>query len=108
MNGLGRILLVEDDPKDIDLIYLDTINPVPGERMVIDYEEDGCTLDDLHEAVRALLDDPRKLQVTVYSGHLLKEQLGDTRDDLLAKHTDLWLAQYTSGTPTWPVAGSSA
>jgi lysozyme len=82
--------------------YLDTIDPVPGERMVIDYEEDGCTLDDLHEAVRALLDDPRKLQVTVYSGHLLKEQLGDTRDDFLAKHTDLWLAQYTSGTPTWP------
>jgi lysozyme len=84
--------------------YLDTIDPVPGERMVIDYEEDGCTLDDLHEAVRALLDDPRKLQVTVYSGHLLKEQLGDTHDDLLAKHTDLWLAQYTSGTPTWPEA----
>src|ERR1700747_3726311 len=28
--------------------YLDTIDPVPGERMVIDYEEDGCTLDDLH------------------------------------------------------------
>ena len=84
--------------------YLDTIDPVPGERMVIDYEEDGCTLDDLREAVQALLDDPRKPQVTVYSGHLLKEQLGDTRDGLLANHTDLWLAQYTTGEPSWPSA----
>jgi lysozyme len=35
---------------------------------------------------------------------LLKEQLGDTRDDFLAKHTDLWLAQYTDGEPSWPSA----
>jgi lysozyme len=80
--------------------YLKTIDPVPGERVVIDYEEDGCSLDDLHEAVQTLLDDPRGLQITVYSGHLLKEQLS-SHDELLAKNTDLWLAQYTSGTPTW-------
>jgi lysozyme len=82
--------------------YLDTVNPVMGERMVIDYEEDGCTLDDLHEAVETLLNDARGLQITVYSGHLLKEQLGDDRDDLLYVHTDLWLAQYTSSDPAWP------
>ena len=82
--------------------YLATIDPVPGERMVIDYEQDGCTLADLKEAVQALLDDPRGLQVTIYSGNLLKEQLGSTHDALLADHTDLWLAQYTTGTPTWP------
>jgi lysozyme len=82
--------------------YLKTIDPVPGERMVIDYEEDGCTLTDLKAAVQALLNDPRGLQITVYSGHLLKEQLGSTRDDFLAQHTDLWLAQYTTGTPDWP------
>lgn len=84
--------------------YLSVIDPVPGERVVIDYEEDGCTLDDLKQAVQALLDDPRALQVTVYSGHLLKEQLGNTHDDLLADNTDFWLAQYTTGTPTWPSA----
>jgi lysozyme len=84
--------------------FLKTIDPVPGERMVIDYEEDGCKLADLKQAVQALLDDPRGLKITIYSGHLLKEQLGSTRDDFLAEHTDLWLAQYTTGTPTWPSA----
>jgi lysozyme len=84
--------------------YLSVVDPVQGERMVIDYEEDGCTLDDLHEAVAALMADPRQLQVTVYSGHLLKEQLVDKRDDFLSDNTDLWLAQYTSGTPSWPAA----
>jgi lysozyme len=82
--------------------YLDTLQPVVGERVVIDYEEDGCTLDDLHQAVQALLDDPRDLRVTIYSGHLLKEQLDGSYDKLLAENTDLWLAQYTSGTPSWP------
>ena len=84
------------------LFYLQTVDPVPGERMVIDYEEDGCTLDGLKEAVSVLLDDRRGLQVTVYSGHLLKEQLGDSCDEFLRDNTDLWLAQYTTGTPEWP------
>jgi len=83
--------------------YLKTVDPVPGERMVIDYEENGCTLSQLKDAVRVLLDDPRELQVTIYSGHLLKEQLNG-RDAFLADNTDLWLAQYTSGTPTWSTA----
>jgi lysozyme len=82
--------------------YLRAVDPVEGERMVIDYEETGCTLDDLKAAVEMLIGDPRNLQVTVYSGHLLKEQLGDKHDSYLADHTDLWLAQYTTGTPTWP------
>jgi lysozyme len=84
--------------------YLDVIDPSPGERMVIDYEEDGCTLVDLRGAVQALIDDSRGLKVTVYSGHLLKEQLGNTEDPFLAANTDLWLAQYTTGTPSWPEA----
>jgi len=90
------------DPKAQIAFYLKTVDPVPGERVVIDYEEEGCTLAGLKAAVQALLDDPRGLQVTIYSGHLLKEQLGSTRDAFLADHTDLWLAQYTTGTPSWP------
>jgi lysozyme len=83
--------------------YLSTIDPLPGERVVIDYEEDGCTLDMLREAVQALLDYALDLKITVYSGHLLKEQLGDDRDDFLAENTDLWLAQYSSESNiTWP------
>jgi lysozyme len=82
--------------------YLATIEPEGGERVIIDYEEDSCTLNDLHEAVQALIDYGHNLQITVYSGHLLKEHLGDRYDELLAVNTDLWLAQYTTGTPTWP------
>lgn len=82
--------------------YLSTIDPVRGERVVIDYEQDGCTLNMLHDAVAALLDYGQDLQITVYSGHLLKEQLGSDCDDFLREHCDLWLAQYTSGTPSWP------
>jgi lysozyme len=83
------------------LFYLDVVDPVDGERMVIDYEESGCTLDDLHEAVQTLIDSNRSLKITVYSGHLLKEQLGNDYDEFLANNTDLWLAQYTTGTPSW-------
>jgi len=81
--------------------YLSTVDPVPGERMVIDYEENGCKLDDLLEAVEVLTNDPRDLQVTVYSGHLLKEQLNGDCNEFLANNTDLWLAQYTTGEPSW-------
>jgi lysozyme len=83
---------------------LSVIDPQPGERCVIDYEESGCTLTALRDSVQALLDYKRDLQITVYSGHLLKEQLGDDHDDFLAKHTDLWLAQYTSDEAniSWP------
>ncbi|MBR0879638.1 lysozyme [Bradyrhizobium barranii subsp. barranii] len=90
------------DAKSQMEFFLEVVDPVNGERMVIDYEEDGCTLDDLHKAIEALKADPRGLQVTVYSGHLLKEQLGDQCDDYLRDNTDLWLAQYTSGDPSWP------
>jgi lysozyme len=82
--------------------YLRTINPVEGERVVIDYEEAGCTLDGLHDAVQALIDHGMDLQIAVYSGHLLKDQLGTTRDEYLAENTSLWLAQYTTGEPSWP------
>jgi lysozyme len=82
--------------------YLSLLDPVQGERVVIDYEQDGCTLAMLRDAVQALLDYRHELQITVYSGHLLKEQLGSDCDDFLGEHTDLWLAQYTSGSISWP------
>jgi GH25 family lysozyme M1 (1,4-beta-N-acetylmuramidase) len=84
--------------------YLSVIDPVPGERVVIDYEEDGCSLATLHDAVQALLDYGQDLKITVYSGHLLKEQLGNDCDDFLAANTDLWLAQYTDDEDniSWP------
>lgn len=82
--------------------YLSDIEPQDGERVIVDYEDSACTLDDLHEAVQRLLDYGHDLQITVYSGHLLKEQLGGSRDDFLAENTDLWIAQYGVNAPSWP------
>jgi len=33
---------------------------------------------------------------------LIKTQLGTTRNGWLAANTSLWLAQYTTGLPSWP------
>jgi lysozyme len=92
------------DGKEQAEFYLSVIQPVQGERVVIDYEEDGCSLTTLRDAVQALLDYDADLRITVYSGHLLKETLGDDQDEFLAANTDLWLAQYTSNEASisWP------
>lgn len=85
------------------LHYLDVVAPQRGERVIIDYEDPRCTLDDLLTAVEALVRQPLDLQITVYSGHLIKEQLGDDREQLLADFTSLWIAHYTSASaPSWP------
>lgn len=85
------------------LHYLDVVAPQRGERVVIDYEDPRCTLDDLCAAVEALARQPLNLQITIYSGHLIKEQLGDDREQLLADFTSLWVAQYTNAAkPSWP------
>jgi lysozyme len=82
--------------------YLKTIDPRPGERMCIDHES-TASLGQLKTAVQTLLDDDRKLQVTVYSGHTIKDQLGSKTDAFLAENTSLWIAHYTSAdAPTWP------
>jgi GH25 family lysozyme M1 (1,4-beta-N-acetylmuramidase) len=85
--------------------YLDTVDPREGERMCLDHEDAGVSLSDLKQAVQILLDDPRKLQVTIYSGHVIEEQLGDACDQFLAENTSLWTCQYTSASaPSWCVA----
>jgi GH25 family lysozyme M1 (1,4-beta-N-acetylmuramidase) len=67
-----------------------------------DHEDEGVSLDNLktflHEVKRLTGKSP-----IIYSGHVLKEQLGDRRDSELSQYR-LWLAQYTSGTPSWPKA----
>lgn len=85
--------------------YLSVLNPVAGERCVIDYEEDGCSLTTLKNAVQALLDYKSDLKVTIYSGHLLKEELNGQKDSFLAENTDLWVAQYCAPEKlSWPEA----
>jgi len=89
--------------KDQIALYLKTVNPVQGERMCLDHEDSGVSLEALKQAVQYLLDDPRDLQVTIYSGNVIKEQLGSKDDQFLRENTSLWVAQYTSSSsPSWP------
>lgn len=90
-------------PGDMDqqmAFYLKTLKPRMGDRVIIDHEDDKVPLKDLVRCVEILLADPADLQVTIYSGHLIKQQLGAEHNEVLAK-TSLWLAQYGS-TPSWP------
>jgi lysozyme len=83
--------------------YLTTVQPEPGERVVADHEDAEVSLDDLVDFLQVIHEMDETLQLTVYSGHLLKEQLGDDCHEWLAKHTSLWVAQYTSAAaPSWP------
>jgi lysozyme len=98
--------LTTSDPETQMAFYLNTVNPVEGERVCIDHEPDqdgnAPTLAQLKAAVQYILDYRRDLQITVYSGHLIEEQLGSTCDAFLAENTSLWTAQYTSAAaPSW-------
>jgi lysozyme len=88
--------------------FLGVVNPRQSERVVADHEkppgEDAPSLDDLITFLQAIQSTRPDLQLTVYSGNLIKEQLGSTRNDWLAKNTSLWLAQFTTGQPSWPSA----
>lgn len=82
--------------------FLDNCKLPTGGRACIDYEDAACTLDDLHQAVEALRVEAPDLEITIYSGHLIKEQLGSSSDEVL-DDTSLWIAQYTSAAaPSWP------
>jgi len=67
-----------------------------------DHEDEGVSLDDLKTFLREVKRLTGKSPI-IYSGHVLKEQLGDRRDSELSQYR-LWLAQYTSGRPSWPKA----
>jgi lysozyme len=86
--------------------FLDTVDPLTGERVCIDYEDYNgqCpTIGELCDAVAYLWELRPDLQITIYSGHSIKAALGENlRYDAL-DNTSLWIAQYTSASsPTWP------
>jgi lysozyme len=85
--------------------FLGVVEPVPGERVCLDFEDDSLTLNDLINAVEAIMRYEPLSEITVYSGHTIKEKLGDQRNAVLDENTSLWIAQYTSATtPSWPTA----
>lgn len=80
--------------------FLGVVAPVRGERVCIDHEADA-TLDDLIGAVRALRRADPFLEITVYSGHLIKEQTQGL-EPFVQTRTSLWVAQYEVASPSWP------
>lgn len=83
--------------------YLDHVNPVAGERLCLDHEDASVSLSDLRTAVQTIYELRPDVHVTIYSGHVIKEQLDSVRDEYLSANTDLWIAHYTGAEqPTWP------
>lgn len=82
--------------------YLTTVVPRAGERLCIDHEAEA-SLAELEDAVSFLKATVPDCQITIYSGHLIKNQLGSNKSPVLAENTSLWIAHYTSAdAPTWP------
>lgn len=83
--------------------YLEVVDPVEGERLCLDHEDPGVSLADLEDAVGYLKGLRPDIQIAIYSGHVIKEQLGSDKSVVLADNTSLWIAQYTSAaSPSWP------
>lgn len=92
--------------------FLNTVNPGPDTLLVLDYEPNltgsTMTLDQAREFV-SHVGTLRGRVPGLYSGHLIKEQLGNVRTpDPLLSQCFLWIAQYsqapvpTNIPPTWP------
>lgn len=83
--------------------YLKIVEPSPGERLCIDHEE-KATLAELEQAVEYLWSKGVR-NITIYSGHLIKSQLGNKVSQTLKEKTSLWVAHYTKADrPDWPSA----
>jgi GH25 family lysozyme M1 (1,4-beta-N-acetylmuramidase) len=81
--------------------FLKTATPGNDDLMCADHEDTGVSLDDLHEFLAAIWT-LTKRRAVIYSGHVLKEQVGDADIPWLKEH-QLWVAQYTTAPqPDWP------
>jgi lysozyme len=61
--------------------------------LCLDHEDAGCSVEDVKEFMQLVEEKTGQCPV-LYSGHLIKDQLGDKMDQYLAG-TRLWLAQYS-------------
>jgi lysozyme len=67
--------------------------------LALDHEDKNVPLDNAKQWLQRVLDKTGRRAI-LYSGFLIKAQLGKRRDPFLAEYR-LWLAQYSSR-PTWP------
>ena len=72
--------------------------------LAADHEDPGVSLDDLKLFLATVRELSGRSPV-LYSGSVIKEQIGADRDATLAQYR-LWLSHYTSGgaAPSWPVS----
>jgi lysozyme len=81
--------------------FVSTAGIDPEMSYAADHEDAGVSLDDLKDfcaEVERLIGKPP----IIYSGHLIKDQIGSGRDAELARYP-LWLNHWNSN-PTWPTA----
>jgi len=81
--------------------FLQWAKPDEDLLLVLDHEEEGCSLDDAKEFLRQVESRTGQLPA-LYSGHIIKEQLGSKKDEFMSR-VKLWLCQYGSD-PEWPTA----
>jgi lysozyme len=67
--------------------------------LALDHEDDRVPLENAKQWLKRVLDKTGR-RAALYSGFLIKQQLGDRRDPFLAQHR-LWLAHFSSN-PKWP------
>jgi lysozyme len=60
--------------------------------LCLDHEDEGCSVEDVKQFMKAVEEKTGQCPV-LYSGHLIKDQLGN-REDAYLGSTRLWLAQY--------------
>jgi lysozyme len=90
------------DPAKQAAWYIKCAMPEAGERICADWEAAGVTVTMVKTFLGACALIRPDLELTVYSGAAAKAALGASTDRWLSDNTSLWLAQYTSGAPSWP------
>ena len=79
--------------------YLSHAEARVGERVVIDYEADSLTIDDLEVSVAALRRARPDLEISVYGSAKLTEDVNAAGDVSWLDGTSLWIARYSTQEP---------
>lgn len=106
-NGLAFAsyhFLTADDPAAQAAFFLLSAAPHDGERVVADWEVKGVTAAMVATFLQAIQKARPDLQLTVYSGASAKAGIDETSSAYFKANTSLWLAEYTTGAPSWPTS----
>ena len=88
------------DQKEHAAHFIKSASPAVDDLICADHEDNTMSLSDLQAFLAAVYALTQRRAV-IYSGHLIKEQVGARTLPGLAAH-QLWIAHYTSGQPSWP------